>query len=428
MFKKWEGEREGQFKLERETFINELQLGRDTAKKEADEKIEHINKIWRQKLRQKEEEFKTKHQLEIEEIQGQLREDSLKQTKNLTDKLNSEFKKREQELTLVYKNWITENKNLSKEEQESRVWKVENEYKKQTLRLSEMLKEVKEELEKSESDSKKNLLTIKQHYQKKEIELETLKKEIETNQKIRETNLEERYSNRETALLSRIKIKTEDLKNKEKSLEDAYGAKIKDLSLSMEDRNKRLNEQKQKLKREEQNLKNFKNRISNILKERESELESNIEQRYLLLKQSLEESFVLKEKNLLKKSDDLQKQSGILDEQKTSMFETIRILENKNKKLDLNLFQKEEEIKNEYQKKLELEEERLSRRLKIKEEALERQRELLINQASILEDKFLDSLKEKEVETAKNFKQTVETLNSHTLKEQENHSLEMGAI
>ncbi|MCK5584115.1 MAG: hypothetical protein KAI33_09995, partial [Elusimicrobiales bacterium] len=65
MFKKWEGEREGQFKLERETFINELQLGRDTAKKEADEKIEHINKIWRQKLRQKEEEFKTKHQLEI---------------------------------------------------------------------------------------------------------------------------------------------------------------------------------------------------------------------------------------------------------------------------------------------------------------------------------------------------------------------------
>ena len=63
MFKKWEGEREEQFKLERETFINELQLGRDTAKKEADEKIEHINKIWRQKLWQKGEEFKTKHQL-----------------------------------------------------------------------------------------------------------------------------------------------------------------------------------------------------------------------------------------------------------------------------------------------------------------------------------------------------------------------------
>lgn len=468
LFKKWEGEREEQFKIERETFINELKLGRDTAKKEGDGKIEHINKIWQQKLRQKEEELKTKYQLELEELQGQLNENHLKQTKTLTDKLNSEFKKREEELTGIYKNWLNENKNLSKEEQENRVWKVETEYKKQTRRLSEMLREAKEELKKSELESEKNLLAIKQHYQKKEDELKTIKIDFEINQKNRENTLEERYSNRETELFSRINLKTEELKNKEKALEDAYGARIKDLSANMEEQNKRLEEQKQKLKREEQNLKNFKDRISNILKEREAELETNTEQRYLLLKQSLEESFALKEKNLSKKSEDIHKQSESIETQKSSMLETIQTLEDKNKKLELTLkeaaqnntetlnqkdeaiknvkhefeiefnektkkldrkfSQKDEELERDYQRKFDLEESRLSERLKIKEQAIEKQKELLITQAAKLEEKFLNTLKEKELETAKSFKRTIETLSSRSLKEQETHSLAMDVI
>jgi hypothetical protein len=42
LFKKWEAGREADFKNERETFIEELKLGRETAKKDAMERARHL--------------------------------------------------------------------------------------------------------------------------------------------------------------------------------------------------------------------------------------------------------------------------------------------------------------------------------------------------------------------------------------------------
>ena len=116
--------------------------------------------------------------------------------------------------------------------------------------------------------------------------------------------------------------------------------------------------------------------------------------------------------------------------EKTKKFKAEFELEfiEKTKNLDLKLLKKAEEIKKEYQKKFNLEEDLRSKHLKIKERAIEEQRTLLINQAAELEDKFLNTLQEKEAETAKSFKETMETFNSRSLKERENHSIETNAI
>ena len=91
LFKKWETEREEDFRNERKTFIEELKLGRGMARKEAEERAGRMEELWKEKLAQNAAEITARHEVELEEVRRGIQQKHLIETKTLTDRLNGEF-------------------------------------------------------------------------------------------------------------------------------------------------------------------------------------------------------------------------------------------------------------------------------------------------------------------------------------------------
>ncbi len=450
LFKKWEAEREADFKTERETFIEELKLGRETAKKEALERARQMEELWRQKLIQQEADFRNREVMTAEEIRSQMRRKRVEELRTLNDRLNADFSKREQELYAHYAAWLEENKKLIGDKHARRAEAVEAEHSERKARLEDSLAKARLELEAREKSWEEKYAELKTAYEGKEASLEAAAKDLQAQHLARERELSEKYAELSRGAKEETARRKDALIKKERGLEQQYAANVADLAAESERRLRAAEDREAKSAAERGELAALRAQIGSLLSQKQQELEKTFEERNSLAMQSLEESFKIKELSLAKKYEDLDRHYAALDEQKEGALARIKALAEENlrlkdalvskdsdargaveaerarleeerKRLEEEFQDKAERLKEEarareqavragYAEKIDAESARLSAQLRIKEEALAKERAELNRRAAEMEANFLKALKERETEVTGNFLRHTGTL------------------
>ncbi|MBI4801095.1 MAG: hypothetical protein HY796_01090 [Elusimicrobia bacterium] len=468
LFKKWEAEREADFKNERETFIAELKLGRETARKEADERARQLDELWKEKLDQTRSELSARHELALEELKGKLRQEHTAEINRLTEKLNGEFARKELALNDTYAKWLADNKKLAEDNYSKRLSQLEADFLGRLAGLEDALKKTEEELVRRQALWEDKHAELKRFYTQKEAALETAVKETEGSLLNSEKELNAKHERFEKDLLAKAeKQKLESLK-KEKALERELADKTAELQARFAVREKPLAEREARLAAEREELNRFRNQVTDIIHQREAELARAFEERYSLLKHSLEESARIKAMGLARKHEEIQKQYSILSGQKddalarASVFaketeELKKALEEKDARLSAlgekaaveaaqlrkklenefamrsqaakdQLAGTEETLRKNHEEKFAAEVARVTEHLKITETGLAAQRELLNKQAAELENRFMESLRNKETEVAENFKSTLANMNTQLDSARRSHAAELAEL
>lgn len=450
LFHKWEEEREADFKTERETFIEELKLGRATAQKEALERARQMEELWRQKLGQQETEYESRAAMAAEEVRSQMRRERVEELKALNDRLNSEFSKREKELYAHYAAWLEENKKLLEDKFARRLEAAQAEYGERAGALEEALAKSRAELANRAKDWEERYSGLKTSYAEKETALEKASRELQARHLERERELAEKQETLAAELLDDTARKKEALARKEKDLERHFESNRADLNAEAERRLRAVEEREAKTASERQELAAMRAQIGALLAQKQTELEKTFEERNSLLRQSLEESFKIKEISLAKKYEDLKHQQAAMAAQKDAAMARANTLMDENKRLkdalisrdsqthgvieterarleeerarleaelqtraerlNASVHEQEQALKAACAQRLEAESGRLAAQLAIKEAAIEKEREALNKRAAELEAGFLEALRAREAEVTENFKRSAETL------------------
>jgi hypothetical protein len=450
LFKKWEAEREADFKSERETFIEELKLGRETAKKEGAERARQMEELWRQKLSQQEADYRSREALSAEEIRSQMRRERVDELKALNDRLNAEYSKREQELYAHYAGWLEENKNLIEDKYARRMEASASEYRDRTARLEDALAKTRQELENREQAWEEKYAELKKFFIEKEASLAAAEKDLQAQHLARERELAERHALLERELKEDAGRRRDALFKKEKALEQQFANNLAEFAGETERRLKTIEQREADLARQREETAGLRSQIGELLAQKQQELERTFEERSSLLRQSLEESYKIKEISLAKKYEEVEHQYALLNAQKDSalakvdslLLESARLkdalisrdseargvieaerlrmeadlrrseeqLQSRADKLKQDTLNREEALRAEYADRVQAEAARLAAQLKIKEEALEKERAALNARAAEMEGRFLEALKAREDEVTDNFRRHTEAL------------------
>ena len=450
LFKTWETEREADFKRERDAFAEKLKIARETARKEGAERLRQSEEIWSEKLAQQETDFKNREALTAEAIRSQMRRERVEELKALTDTLNAESARREQDQYARYAAWLEENKKTFEEKASRRVEIIETEFRDRATRLEDTAAKARADLAAREAAWAGKYEELKTLYAGKEKALENAAAEMQA----RHLAAEKEFIARSEAAAGEARAEAlrqkELLQKKEKALEDQAAARQAELDSETERREKAMDERDARAAAEKAELSALRARISDILAEKERELESAFEERQSLLRQSLEESIKIKETSLAKKQEDLERQHAALGEQKDAALARINALtaENsrlkdamvskdsqartlveseragfeaerkrleeeyneKNETLKAGLALREQALRNDLDEKLKTGQDRLSAQFKIREAALEEERKALNRHAAELEAGFLEALKKREGEITENFRRNSELM------------------
>jgi hypothetical protein len=452
LFKKWETEREEDFKNERRTFIEELKLGRATARKEAEDRARQMETLWKEKLAQTAAETSARHELELEEAGRRVRQECLAQTKALTDRQAAEFTLKEQQLHADYVRWLADNKRSLEESFSKHLVQTEADYSSRVAALEASLREAEEELAHRRSQWEDKYAELKQVYAAKEAALETARKADETALSAAEQALSEKYARLEKELAAKMEKLKSELARKERLSEAESAENAAALEERLNAGTKVLEEREAKLSAEREELNRLRNQVADTIRQRETELAGAFENRYALLKESMEESARIKELGLAHKYEDAQNQLSIIAAQKDAALVRVTELTQDNKELKRLLDDKDAylhtmgeqeharaaELRKELEKEFSLkglalrdqlaageadarktlaenlktETARFAEQYRIKEAGLDAQRDLMNAQARELEAKFLQALRDKEAENAENIKKALASLNS----------------
>lgn len=450
LFKKWETEREADFKNERETFIEELKLGRGTAQKEALDRAKQMEELWGQKLAQQEEDYKNREALNAEAIRSQMRRERVDELKVLNDRLNAEFSKREQDLYAHYASWLEENKKLLEEKAALRLQASETEHRERTVRLSDSLEKLRAELAGREKAWADKYAELKQFYAEKEAGLDTEARALEVQYLARERELAEKHEALARDLREEAAHRKDALTRKEKDLEQQFANNLAEFAGETERRLKGIEARESRTAAERQELASLREQIGALLAQKQTELEKTFEERNALFRQSLEESLKIKEISLGKKYEDMERQYSAIsakkdaalakidslleensnlkdalasrDSQAHGVIEAERLrLDEERRKLEQEFLAREAKNKDElqareqaaradYAGRLAEETERLQARLKVKEAALEREREAMNKRTGEMEAGFMDTLRAREAEVTENFRRNADAL------------------
>lgn len=450
LFKKWESEREADFKNERETFIEELKLGRETAKKEGQDRARQMEELWRLKLSQQETDYHSREAIAAEEIRSQMRRERVEELKTLNDRLNAEFTKREHELYAHYAGWLEENKKLIEDKYSRRLEAAEAEYKERTGRIEDALAKTREELETREKSWEAKYAEFKQFYIEKEASLAATARDLQAQHQARELELAEKHELLDRELKEDSARRKDALLRKEKNLEQQFANNLAEFSAETERRLRAMDAREAAIAKEREEAARLRAQVGDLLTQKQQELEKTFEERSSLFRQSLEESYKIKELSLSKKYEEIEHQYAVLNSQKDSamakvdslMQETARlkealvshdsqargVIEAEKTRLEEELKRSEEqlqvraarikeeaqqheqELRADYAERLQAESFRLGAQLKIKEEALERERAALEKRAAEMQARFLEELKTREAEVTENFNRHAEAL------------------
>ncbi|OGR63012.1 MAG: hypothetical protein A2X31_00410 [Elusimicrobia bacterium GWB2_63_22] len=450
LFKKWEAEREADFKNERETFIEELKLGRETAKKDALERARQMEELWRQKLLQQEADYQNREAISAEEIRSHMRRERVEELRELNDRLNSEFSKREQELYAHYAAWLEENKKLIEDKHARRAEAVEAEHRERTARLEDSLAKTRQELDAREKTWEEKYAELRRAYAEKEAALEAHGRGLEAQHLTRDRELSDKYEELARALREDAARRKDALLNKEKSLEAQYAANLADFAAESERRLKSIEAREAKAGAERGELAALRAQIGSLLAQKQQELEKTFAERNSLAMQSLEESYKIKEASLAKKYEDIDRHYASLAAQKDEALARAAAAQQENarlkdalsaldsdargaaeaerarlaaerdrleaefsaktEKFKAEAAERERAVKAAYAEKLEAESARLGAQLRIKEEALAKEREELDRRSAETQERFMQALKEREGEISGNFLRHSESL------------------
>lgn len=450
LFKKWEAERETDFKTERETFIEELKLGRGTAQKDSQERARQMEELWGQKLAQQEEDYKNREAITTEGIRSQMRRERVEELKVLNDRLNAEFTKREQELYAHYAAWLEENKKLLEEKASARIQSSETEYHERTARLADSLEKLRGDLAGREKTWADKYAELKKFYAEKEAGLDKEARALEAQHLSRERELAEKHEALARDLREEAARRKDALTRKEKDLEQQFANNLAEFAAETERRLKGIEARESKTAAERQELSALREQIGELLAQKQIELEKTFEERNSIFRQSLEESLKIKEISLAKKYEDMERQysaitakkdaamaridslleesanlkdalasrdsqaHGVVEAERARLDEERRRLEKefeaRETKFKEELQAREQAARSAYSVRLAEETERLQARLKVKEEALEKEREAMNKRAGEMETGFLTTLRAREAEVTENFRRSADAL------------------
>ncbi|HNW43032.1 MAG TPA: hypothetical protein PKI19_00905 [Elusimicrobiales bacterium] len=450
LFKKWEAERETDFKAEREAFLEKLKLGRETAQKEAAERIRQIEELWREKLGQQEIDFKNREALAAEGIRSQMRRERVEELKVLNDRLNAEFAGREKEQYAHYTAWLEENKKTIEEKAARRAEILEAEYRERAARLEDALEKARQELPAREAAWTEKYNELKKLYTEKEAALAAAAREQAAQHLAQERDLAQKRDALAREAKAEAQRQKDALQKKEKELEAEFSGRLADFEAEAARRARAMDEREAHSASERAKLADLRAQIGSLLAEKEAELEQSFEERQSLLRQSLEESLKIKETGLAKKQEDLERQYAALAEQKDAALARVNALLAENsrlkdalvshdaqartlletertgldqerkrleedfrekiEKLKLDLNAREQAMRADYEEKFKASQERQAAQLKIREAALEEERIGLNRRAAELEAGFFEALKTREMEVTANFRRNAEVM------------------
>ena len=450
LFKKWEAEREADFKTERETFIEELKLGRETAKKEALERARQMEELWRQKLSQQETDYRSREAMSAEEIRSQMRRERVDELKALNERLNGEYSKREQELYAHYTGWLEENKKLIEDKYARRMEAADSEHRERAARLEDNLAKTREELAAREKAWEEKYAELKQFFIEKEAALAAAGHELQAQHMARERELSEKHELLERETKEEAARRKDALLKKEKNLEQQFANNLAEFAAETERRLRAMDAREAGIARERAEAANMRAQIGDMLAQKQQELEKTFEERSSLFRQSLEESYKIKELSLSKKYEEIEHQYAVLNAQKDGAMakvnslleETARLkdalisrdsetrgvleaeraryeeeqkrseeaLQARADRIKEEALAREQAIRADYAERLEAESSRLGAQLRIKEEALEKERAALDAKAAEMEARFLETLKTREAEVTENFSRHTDAL------------------
>jgi len=423
VFKKWESEREEDFRNERKTFIEELKLGRETARREAEERAGQMEELWKEKLAQSVAELEARHKLELEEVKGRESQARMKELREINDRLSAEFSLKETQACENYSRWLSDNKKLIENDFSGRLARTESDYSARISSLEEAIKRSEEELSRRQALWESRHAELKKIYSDKEAGLERQKREAEDSALRAEQELAARYDRLE-----------------------------KELTVKAEKLRESLEEREAEVAREREELARFRSQVSETIRQRETELAGVFEDRHTLLKSSLEESFRIKELGLSRKYEEVCKQLSTVSAQKDAAQARVgelasecgdlkRLLDGKEsalrraeeqelartaqlrrtfeeefslkaQELRTRISAGEQALRKDFEERLRTETASLAEQYRIKEEGLAAQRDLINSQAADLEAKFIEALKVKEKENAENIKKALAGLNA----------------
>jgi len=307
LFKKWETEREEDFKNERKTFIEELKLGRDIARREAEDRARRMEELWKEKLAQSASELSAGHELELEEVRRRSRQESLAEIKELNGRLSAEFALKEKQMYENYSRWLADNKRLLENNFSNRLSQTEADYSARVAALEDALKKAEDELSRRQAQWEERHAELKKIYSEKEAALEKSRREAENAALESEKALAARYDKLEKELASQSEKAREGLNRKERQLDEEFAQNAAALQEQSSAREKILGEREAKITLEREELTRFRNQVAETIRQRENELAKVFEDRYALLKASTEESFRIKELGLSRKYEEAYK-------------------------------------------------------------------------------------------------------------------------
>ena len=468
LFKKWETEREEDFKNERKTFIEELKLGRDTARQEAEGRARQMEELWKEKLAQNTAQLAAAHQLELEGARSRLRQERLAELQELHDRLNAELAKKERQLEENYARWLADNKKLLENGFSKRMTQMEADYVARLTDLEGSLRNREAEISVRQAHWEEKHSELKNSYAEKEAELETRGKEAEKTLLAAETALSARRDKLEKELNLKSEKLRADLARKEKMLEAEFADGAAALQEQFNARERLLNEREAKIASEREELNRFRNQVADTIHQRETELTKGFGERYALLKESLEDSARVKEAGQAHKYEEARKQAAILAEQKDSALARVGAVTRDNDELKRLLGEREsamrqadereharaaqlrkkfeeefalkvqalraqlaageEAAQKNFEERLQAELSRVAEQYRIKEAGLAGQRDLMNAQAAELENKFMETLKARESENSANLKKAMAASNAKLEAVMDSNTLELAEV
>ncbi|KAF0126043.1 MAG: hypothetical protein FD189_1404 [Elusimicrobia bacterium] len=309
VFRQWQGEREAEFKAERETFIEQLKLGRELARKEAAEQMKRLEAIWEQRLLQAGEEQDARHRLETEAAARDLGEKHLAESKGLSEKLSAEFTEREKQLYATYSGWLEENKKLADRTLTERLTQIEADFSSRLSRTESLLAEAGRELARRQQDWADEKEQFRRRQEERDLELLARQKELEEEAIAAEKAVAEKAARLEEESRRALAAGRAELEAREKRLARELGARKNEFTAEMEKAEAEAAEKKKELAAEQARLQSYRTQMSEQLRRREAELAASFEEQLALHKSSLEEGLAIREKALSAKYAEVEKRS-----------------------------------------------------------------------------------------------------------------------
>lgn len=439
--------------------------------------VETESRLW-QKHQAMLEEAISRHRSEIEEERARLNEEVarkerevLEQKKNLRLEMEELFKKWETEREADFANerrTFVEELKLGREsaqreaEERSRhleaLWKEKfSQHTAETdarhaIALEEAVNKARQErlAEMKEMSDRLNA-EIKRLYAEKESAMDRSRRETEEALLASERALEERRNRLETEFSAKYEKLRNELDRKEKQLEAEFSENSAELARRLSIREKALEEKEARITAEREELSGFRDQAAETIRRREAEITRVFEDRFALLKASMEESAAARELEFSRRTEAAALRFGALEAQKDEAQRRAAELSAENDELKRRLGERDaelrrmeeqehertarlrktfedefslktqdliarldaegEEARKGLEDRLRTESDRLAAQYRIKEEGLAALRESLGAQVSEMEKKFMETLRVKERESAENAARTVAALN-----------------